>query len=360
MKIPAPIMKASHKVGKWFIKHGPRLMSVSGGVMAVGGAVMACKATLHADEVLDAHKARMAEIEAAQSVAGPDEYTPQMIRRDKAIVYAETAVAFAKLYGPSVAVGAAGVGLMQGAFGIMDKRNSTAMAALTALDQAYNELAARFPQDEATTNLPSGVEMVERPKHFEVKHEDDDDVDTVLLKDYIPVEEFDILENDPFTIVFDSKNEDWYKGNAFVLNSSHIKSTMHAFELKRSTYHDVWVNDIRRAFNVPEAARGWSNGYSTEIGDSVLYDVIPCIYDKVDGMIVGAHPIFAEPGDPLYESLGDGLKERVELFDNDNERRLEVLKSLELDGYDDYFVVIRLLGSGPNGEPAYIRGKVFG
>lgn len=367
MHIPVPVMKASQKVGTWFIKNGPRLMSIGGGAMAIGGAVMACKATLHADEVLDAHRARMAVIEEAITI-DPEGYTKEMIRRDKAIVYAETGVAFAKLYGPSVAVGMAGVGLMQGAFGIMDKRHSTTLAALTALDQAYNDLATRLITQETALDIPAEEsEESSTPEHGIAKSSEFilNDVDRVLGQEFIPIEETDILESDPFTIVLDARSKLFLDGNQFIYNGNQLESTMNNFERRRSSYlvPAVWVNDIRRAFDVPEKDRGWSYGYSTEPGDSILYDAYPCVYEKVDGMRVGLRPLRAEEGCPEYDNLDEGMRAHIDCIEGmnaENVKRIKLLKQVEDMETDEYCIVVRLLGSGPTGDPAYLRGRVYG
>lgn len=343
MNIPAPIMRAAGKCGKWFVKHGPKLMSVSGGVMAVGGAVMACKATLHADEVLDRHKQKMAKIEAAKAVSeesGDGGYTEQMIKRDKAIVYAETAVEFIKLYAPAVSVGFAGVGLMQGAFYISERRGAETLAALTAMNEMYNELLAKNPEIAEEMNaLPVEKKEIRISKIPDVAMEGSDKVEELLCEDYIPVEMFDVIDNDPFAFRFDSSSGDsWCSGNCFVLNSNEILSTMKAFEYRRASRH-VWVNDIRRAFGASEKALGDSHGYNTIPGDVVEYEAYPFVYDMIDGMCVGMSAI---PGDTTEE-------------------RMNNLKELELsDRPDQYCYVIQLHGNTPNGTPRFIRNEVYG
>ena len=341
--IPAPVMKLGAKASKFFVKHGPKIMSVGGGLMAIGGAVMACEATTHADEVIERHKQKMAKIAEAKRIsdeAGDGGFTEKDVKKSKAGVYFETAVDFAKLYGPSVAVGLSGVGMMQAAFQISEHRGAQTLAALSALDQAYNELLANNVENpEATAALPVEQKEFRVKKLPDVVSEGSDDADELVLQEYIPVEMFDILENDPFAIMFDSRSADWYDGNCFVLNASKINSTFNAFSLRRETGHDIWVNDIRRAFGVEEKALGWSHGYTAKPGDAIEYDIFPFVYDIIDGMIVGMAKV---PG-------------------KDNEERIEVLKSIELsDGPDQYCVVIKLHGNTPNGNPRFIKNEVYG
>lgn len=305
---------------------------------------MACKATLHADEVLDRHKQKMAKIEAAKALSDENsdgEYTDKQMKKDKAVVYAETAVEFVKLYGPSVSVGFAGVGLMQGAFYISERRGAETLAALTAMNEMYNDLLAKNPEvAEDVKALPVEKKEIRVKKLPEVYGDaKSDDASELVLEDYIPVEMFDILENDPFVIKFDATSDGWANGNCFVLNSSFVDTTLKAFELRRETGHDIWVNDIRRSFNVEEKSLGWSHGYTTEPGDAIEYEVYPFVYDIIDGMIVGMSGV---PG-------------------NTNAERLEQVKGIELsDGPDQYCYVIALRGNSPAGTPRFIRNEVYG
>lgn len=302
---------------------------------------MACKATLHADEVLDRHKQKMAKIEAAKALSeenGDLEYTDKMMKKDKAIVYAETAVEFVKLYAPSVSVGLAGVGLMQGAFYISERRGAQTLAALTAMNEMYNDLLAKNPEEVKA--LPVEKKEVHIKKLPEVSGDSEsDDAAELVLEDYIPVEMFDVLENDPFIIKFDATSDGWANGNCFVLNSSFVDTTLKAIELRRETGHDIWVNDIRRAFDSEEKALGWSHGYTTAPSDAIEYEVYPFVYDIIDGMVVGMSGV---PG-------------------NTNEERLEQIKDLELsDGPDQYCYVIALRGNSPAGTPRFIKNEVYG
>ena len=345
ISIPVPVMKLANKAGSWLVKNGPKIMSVAGGAMAVGGAVMACKATLKVDAVLDEHKSRMARIEAAKAISddfGDNQITDKDVRRAKFETYVHTGVEVVKLYGPAVCVGMSGVGLMQGAYHIMENRHSTTLAALTAMDQAYNELAARY---NAENDVPAHTLPVEKKERvvplLKSGDEETDEAAELVLEDYIPVEMFDILENDPYTIVYDSRNEDWYDGGCFVLNASQIESNFRLFEKDRSSYNRpvVWVNDIRRVFKKEEKALGWSHGWTSEPGDTIEYEIYPFVYDKIDGMIVGMSGV---PGAT-------------------NEERIEQLRAIEMtEGPDDYCVVISLRGNSENGTPRYIRNEVFG
>ena len=77
------------------------------GIVSIGaGTVLACKATLKADAVLDEHANKMFAIEEAKEKF-PDSYSDKDELQDKVTTYTQTGVGFAKLYWPSIRVGGA-------------------------------------------------------------------------------------------------------------------------------------------------------------------------------------------------------------------------------------------------------------
>ena len=281
ISIPTPVVRFTQKAVNWCIKNGPRFMAIGGGVMAVGGAVMACEATLHADEVLDRHKQRMASIEAAMALQGDPsvdssmEYTEKDMKRDKTQVYFETAIEFAKLYGPAVAVGLGGIGLMEGAFGIMDRRHSTAVAALTALDTTFNEYKSRVKNEvgeEVAKKLDNGLNNAIEKKKLSMTKEDGKvkNVESVVLNPE--------LVDDPFFFIFDEKNPNWCDNNGFLLNERFLTATIDAYNyrLQGRTCDHIWVNDVLKHLGMEQTDLGHFHGWT--IDDTIEYKIIPYLY----------------------------------------------------------------------------------
>ena len=286
MQIPTSVIRFGQKAGNWLVKNGPNIMRISGGVMAVGGAVMACKATLHAEEVLDAHKERMAQIEAARALSeenGDLVYTDKMMKRDKTIAYLETAVGFGKLYGPAFAVGMGGIGLMQGAWCITENRRSTAVAALTSVDRLFSEYRARV-EDVAGPEVAAATNDIPTEKHS-VPEIAEEPVDCVVLDD---------SHNDPFFFIFDKTNPNWYN-NAFLLNERFAMTTLDANNYKLSAHSvtHTFINDILKDFGglkrldgtyVEGIPEGQFYGWNAGTGDIIEYDIIPYleVFDEDD------------------------------------------------------------------------------
>lgn len=118
-------------------KFSPEILTGVGIVSVVAGAVMASKATLKLEEIVNEHEVALSEGDFEEDNAG------------RSRVFIETGTKIAKLYSPSVAVGVAGIGCIVGGHTILSRRN----AAITA---AYSSLAATL----STAKVAEKVQQV--------------------------------------------------------------------------------------------------------------------------------------------------------------------------------------------------------
>lgn len=252
---------------------------------------MACKATLRADEVLDAHKARMEQIETARQlslmkasdndISDPSElYTEKDMKRDKLIAYLETGVGFARLYGPAFAVGMGGIGLMEAAFITTERRRASAVAALTSLDSLFNEYKARV-EDKLG---PEALELEDvRHEKILVKaredSEDDEKFEGVVL---------DGSHTDPFSFIFDETCDGWGGKNSYTINERVLTCPIDSWNYALGTTKDhVWMNNILNSWgdvktldgeHVDETDFGANYGWNSKHGDIIDYDIKPYLY----------------------------------------------------------------------------------
>lgn len=142
------IVKTAAKGGMKLKKYSPEILVGVGVVSIVSGVVLACRATLKAEEILDEHEEQMEIIQKAIEVS--EEYLEQDQKRDKVIAYAHTAGKFIKLYAPSIGLLTLGIGCMLGSYGILKKRNVALMAAYEGVQKAFLEYRQRV-RDEIGT-----------------------------------------------------------------------------------------------------------------------------------------------------------------------------------------------------------------
>lgn len=124
-------------------KHSPEILMVAGIVGVVTAGVMACKATLKVDEILDEHKENMDKIHSVEEREDIPEYTEKEMKRDTAIQYFNTGKKFVKLYGPSILVAGASIAAILCSNNILRKRCAAIAAAYTATDAAFKKYRQR-------------------------------------------------------------------------------------------------------------------------------------------------------------------------------------------------------------------------
>ena len=120
----------------------PKLLFVGGVVGMVGSTVLACRSTLRLQEVLDEVEENIVAAKAARELH-PDMYSEEEKQKDTAIIYFRSGVAIAKLYAPSVILGAASVAMLTKSHNLLEERNAALTAAYVALDRGFREYRAR-------------------------------------------------------------------------------------------------------------------------------------------------------------------------------------------------------------------------
>lgn len=125
-------------------KHSPELLIGAGIVGTIASTVMACKASTKAGEILDNAKQELNKVhEVANNPEYSKDYTEKDYKKDLTIVYAKTGVEFVKLYGPSIALGAASIACILTGHGILRKRFVELSAAYAAVDASFKEYRGR-------------------------------------------------------------------------------------------------------------------------------------------------------------------------------------------------------------------------
>ena len=137
--------KTFHRVGFQIKKHSPEILLVTGITGVVTSAVMACKATTKVDAILEESKKSIDMIHEGMKARNicDVEYTEEDGKKDLAIVYIQTGVKFAKLYGPSVLLGLTSIGCILASNNIIHKRNVALSAAYTAIDRSFKGYRSR-------------------------------------------------------------------------------------------------------------------------------------------------------------------------------------------------------------------------
>lgn len=148
MKMPAKLATFGKKVLVKLDKHSPEILMVSGVACIVGGTILACKATLHVEEIMEERENSLSDIERAlEDTDGNYNYTDEMFHQDIRTLKVRTAAKLVKNYVPSVGLITLGVGCFLGSYGILKKRNVALTAAYNALTTAFSNYRTRVIEE---------------------------------------------------------------------------------------------------------------------------------------------------------------------------------------------------------------------
>lgn len=143
--------RAFNRIGFKLKKHSPEIMVIAGVVGVVASAVMACKATTKASDIVEETKDQMDKIKTVAETHDAEEYSEEDMKKDTTIVYTQAAVKFIKLYAPSVLLGAASITSILAGHNITRKRNIALAAAYATIDKGFKSYRAnvveRFGED---------------------------------------------------------------------------------------------------------------------------------------------------------------------------------------------------------------------
>lgn len=284
-------------------KHSPKILVIAGVVGTVASTVMACKATLKAHEVVEAHKANVEKIHDCVENY-PEEYTERDKQQDLVKVYGQTAIKFGTLYGPAVLVGAASITSILVGYNILHKRNVAAIAAYTAAATEFKQYRGRVIE-RFGKELDRELKYNIRTKEIEERVVDEDGNESIA-KSTVTTVNPDYSEFtkcfDESCAAFEKSPEDNMKflkcqqnyANDLLKRRGHLflNEVYDMLGFQRTTAGSVvgWLYDEEcpngdnyvdfGIFNIKsEAARNFVNGYERAIW--LDFNVDGVIYDKI-------------------------------------------------------------------------------
>lgn len=140
------LTRGLNRTGLKLKKHSPEILVVTGVVGVVASTVLACKATLKVNEVIEPAKATLEKIHVAAEKGTTEAgaiYTMEDAKKETGIVYLQTGVKLAKLYAPAIVLGVFSVTSILASNNILRKRNVALAAAYTAVDTGFKDYRNR-------------------------------------------------------------------------------------------------------------------------------------------------------------------------------------------------------------------------
>lgn len=274
--------KASNLMGKTGLKlkkYSPEILVVAGVVGTVASAVMACQATLKVNEVLEKSKKQIDSIHecaADASLVESGEYSPEDAKKDLAIVYAQTGLQFAKLYGPAVILGVLSITSILASNNILRKRNIALGAAYATLDQSFKDYRKRV--------VDRFGEAVDRELKYNIKAQKVEEMETdpetgkqKKVKKTIEVSDGQFVS--PYARFFDESSRYFEKNPELNLMFLRAEQNFANDRLKARGY--VFLNEIYERLGIPTTKAGqvvgWiydpKNGKGDNYIDFGIYDM---------------------------------------------------------------------------------------
>lgn len=260
--------RAFHTAGLQLKKHSPEILVVSGIVGTVASAVLACKATTKVNFVLEETKTKVDVIHEGMEkgeVAGYLEngevgmvpYTAEDSKKDLAIVYGQTGLKLAKLYGPAVLLGAASITSILVGHNILHKRNLALAAAYTAVDTGFKQYRGRV--------VERFDEKLDRELFYDIKAKEieetvvDEDGNEKTVTKVVEVAN-PVAAGSIYTYCFDETAAGWVRDaerNKYFL----IRQQDYANDLLQTRGH-MFLNEVLDMLGIPRCQDGQIMGWT--------------------------------------------------------------------------------------------------
>lgn len=271
------VSKVVGRKGLLLKAHSPEILMGMGIVGVVTSTVLACKATLKADDILQNSAERLEKVKYAKENFDVSEYSEKDYQRDLTIVYAQTGINFAKLYGPALTVGIISIGCLLGAHNIMQKRNVALMAAYSLLEKGFDSYRKRVVED-------FGAEvdhMYKNGLRNEVITTTETDAEGKTKKVKTKVKVKDPNSHSVYAKIFDESSKYWSKTPEY--NAMHVRAQQnYANDMLRARGH-LFLNEVYDMLDIPRTQAGSVVGWvmSPEGDNFVDFG----LYDTSDGKV---------------------------------------------------------------------------
>lgn len=227
-------------------KYSPQILTTVGIVGVVGSAVLASKATLKLEDVIDKTKSKLDDAETARTVEG---YSDLDYKTDVTKIYVHTAKDIVKLYGPAVTLGLASISCIVGAHGIMQKRNVAAVAAYKTLEQGFSKYRERVIEELG----------LEKDLQFRTGFREEEVVNEAGEKETVIHIDGNLHNVSDYVGIFESNNVNWKKSPEYNLMFVKCQETF-AQQLLSARGH-VFLNDVYDSLGMPRTPQGAITGW---------------------------------------------------------------------------------------------------
>ena len=264
-KITTGLSKLTGRTGLALKAASPEILLYVGIAGSIGATVLACRATLKVESVLEKHNDQLDKIHTVHEQVqngeiAVEEYSETDYKKDLVLTYAQTAGGFIKLYGPAVTLGVASFACIIGGHRIMKARNVAIMAAYQAVEKGFAAYRRRV------------VEEFGENKDYQFKHglrsemvtETETDPETGKTH---KVKKEKLVVTDPngvsiYAKFFDESSSEWQKDPEY--NIFFLRAQQNYWNDMLKVRGHVFLNEVYEALGIPKtqagAVCGWMIG----------------------------------------------------------------------------------------------------
>ena len=284
------VVKGYNKVSFQAAKHSPEILAGIGVVGVVASTVLACKATMKINDVLEDAKDQLDKVkEVANDPKFEDQYNEEDAKKDTTIIYVQKGVEIVKIYLPAITVGAVSLGCLLASNNILRKRNAALGAAYATLDKSYktyrNRVAERFG-DEVEKEIRYGIKAEKVEKTVI-----DEDGNEVTVEEEVKVMDPNLYSD--YARFFDEASPYWQKDPEY--NLMFLKAQQqYANDLLKSRGR-LFLNEVYEMLGIEKSKAGqivgWVYDPVNPIGDNFVdFGIYDMSKERVRAFVNGYEP----------------------------------------------------------------------
>ena len=271
-------------------KHSPEILAGVGVVGVVASTVMACKATMKLNDILEESKETRDKIREVESNPRYEQqYSHEDAKKDLVINYTQTAMKITKLYAPAVILGSASLGCLLASNDILRKRNAALSAAYMTVDKSFKEYRQRV--------VDRFGEEVEKEIRYNIKAEEvtstvvaEDGSETTITE---TVKTMDPNLYSDYAKFFDEASPYWQKDPEY--NFMFLKSQQqYANDLLKARGR-LFLNEVYEMLGIDKTKAGqivgWVYNPENPIGDNFVdFGIFDMSKERVRAFVNGYEP----------------------------------------------------------------------
>lgn len=288
--IKETMVQTYNKVSFQAAKHSPEILAGIGVVGVITSTVLACKATMKINDVLEDAKYQLDKVkEVSNDPAYVDQYNEEDAKKDTTIIYVQKGVEIVKIYLPAITVGAVSLGCLLASNNILRKRNAALGAAYATLDKSYktyrNRVAERFG-DEVEKEIRYGIKAEKVEKTIT-----DEDGNEVTVEEEVKTMDPNLYSD--YARFFDEASPYWQKDPEY--NLMFLKAQQqYANDLLKSRGR-LFLNEVYEMLGIEKSKAGqivgWVYDPVNPVGDNFVdFGIYDMSKDRVRAFVNGYEP----------------------------------------------------------------------